>query len=197
MFGFRGNFLTRSDNRKSKGRFLPKADIDVNILTVGFACKSKCLCRVNSSSVICSLYSNFGGSRGGKTALVCGCGFDRFDEKVNTSLPKCSPDTSFVLNNDRLTKHWKVVEVQLTQAAQFLLEPDRFSMVEKDLEEYHRYVDHNEFELAMDELSGIAQEFGCESGFWRRLKKAAIQMYLNEKAEQYEKLFHEALVHNK
>jgi hypothetical protein len=90
-----------------------------------------------------------------------------------------------------------VVEVQLGQAAQFLFEPDRFSMAEKDLEEYRSYIDQNEFELAMDELSGIAQEFGCKSGFWRRLKKAAIQMNLNEKAEQYEKLFHEALARNK
>ncbi|MEO1582704.1 MAG: hypothetical protein AAFR91_12775 [Pseudomonadota bacterium] len=100
------------------------------------------------------------------------------------------------MNDARLTKHWKTIEVQLSQAAEFLDEPDRFSMLEKELGEYRDYVDHNEFELAMDELAGIAHEFGCKTGFWRRLKKVAIQMDLDEKAEQYEKLFHDALARN-
>jgi len=101
------------------------------------------------------------------------------------------------LNNDKIKKHWKVVEVQLNQAAQFLHEPDRFTLVERALEDYRDYVNHNEFELAMDELAGIAQEFGCKSGFWRRLKKVAVQMGLKESAEKYEELFHEALARKK
>lgn len=45
----------------------------------------------------------------------------------------------------------------------------------------------------MDETEGIALEFGCKSGFWRRLEKPALQMGLNEKADKYEKYFQRAL----
>lgn len=93
-------------------------------------------------------------------------------------------------------KHWKVVEVQLRQASEFLIEPERFSMPEKELRDYESYIDNNEFELAMDELAEIALEFGCKSSFWRRLKKPALQMELQAKADQYEKYFHEALQRN-
>ncbi|MFL0806649.1 MAG: hypothetical protein K6L60_05110 [Oceanobacter sp.] len=95
-------------------------------------------------------------------------------------------------------KHWKIVEVQLRQASGFLFEPERFSIPEKELQDYedYIYIDNNEFELAMDELAEIALEFGCKSSFWRRLKKPALQMELQEKANQYEKCFHEALQRN-
>lgn len=48
----------------------------------------------------------------------------------------------------------------------------------------------------MDELAKIALEFGCKSSFWRHLKKPALQMELQAKADQYEKYFHEALQSN-
>ena len=97
------------------------------------------------------------------------------------------------MNDEKLTKHWKIVEIQLRQAAMFLHEPSRFTIEDRELDDYRHYVDHNEFELAMDELAGIAEEFGCKSGFWRRLKKVAIQMNLSEKADHYELQFHNAL----
>lgn len=91
------------------------------------------------------------------------------------------------------TKHWKIIEVQLRQVSEFLVEPDRFSIWEKEFQDYEGYIDNNEFELAMDELAEIALEFGCKSSFWRRLKKPALQMGVQEKAERYESYFHEAL----
>lgn len=100
------------------------------------------------------------------------------------------------MNSDRLAKHWKIVEVQLNQAAEFLTEPCRFSVKKMELEDYSGFVDSNEFELAMEELAGVAQAHGCKSGFWRRLKKVAVQMDLPEKAAEYERLFHEALDRN-
>ena len=97
------------------------------------------------------------------------------------------------INAEQWAKHWKIIEVQLNQAAQFLTEPDRFRLEERELSQYHDYVDNNEFELAMDELAEIAREFGGKSGFWRRLKKPAMQMNLPDKAAQYEALFQKAL----
>ena len=72
------------------------------------------------------------------------------------------------MNSDRLAKHWKIVEVQLNQAAEFLTEPFRFSMKRMELEDYSGFIDSNEFELAMNELADIAHAYGCKSGFWRR-----------------------------
>ena len=100
------------------------------------------------------------------------------------------------MNKQKLAKHWWVVEVQLRQASKFLNEPERFSIAKKELQDYECYIDNNEFELALDELASIAIEFGCKSGFWRRLKKPAIQMGLNDKADEYEKYFHDALLKN-
>ncbi len=97
------------------------------------------------------------------------------------------------MNDPRLTKHWKVVEVMLNQASEFLHEPERFSIKEQELEYYADYINNSEFELAMDELAAIAKAFGCKSGFWRRLKKVADQMELYTKSAEYEKEFHLAL----
>ena len=66
-------------------------------------------------------------------------------------------------------------------------------MKRMELEDYSGFIDSNEFELAMEELAGIAQAYGCKSGFWRRLKKVAVQMDLPDKSAEYERLFHEAL----
>ncbi|WP_434339276.1 hypothetical protein [Motilimonas cestriensis] len=96
----------------------------------------------------------------------------------------------------RLAKKWKVVEVQLTQAADFLLEPERFQLEERDLNEYREYLRVNELGLAMQVLEELAYEHGAKSGFWRRLQKAAATMELSDKVEEYEKAFHEALAKN-
>jgi hypothetical protein len=93
----------------------------------------------------------------------------------------------------KLVKSWKATEVMLNQAADFLHEPDRFSLPEKDLAEYRDYIQVNELELAMLELEAIAREHGAKSGFWRRLQKAARQMNLHDKVDEYEADFHRAL----
>ena len=96
----------------------------------------------------------------------------------------------------RLAKKWKVAEIQLKQAADFLYDPERFQFEEKDFAEYREYLRVNELSLAMDVLEDIAYEHGAKSGFWRRLKKAAETMELIDKAKEYEKVFHNALKKN-
>lgn len=97
------------------------------------------------------------------------------------------------MNNARQAKHWKVVEIQLRHAADFLHGPGKASIPENTFQELSNLSDLSEYELVMDNLVKIALEYGCKSGFWRRLKNAAIQMGLHDKADQYEKHFHDAL----
>ncbi|MEM1263695.1 MAG: hypothetical protein AAGH76_14950 [Pseudomonadota bacterium] len=93
-------------------------------------------------------------------------------------------------------KHWKTVEVQLRQAACLLTDPAKFTVEERDFDEYVDCIDTGEFEDALDELSALAHQIGCKSGLWRRLKKPAIQLGLTEKADEYEEHFRKALREN-
>jgi hypothetical protein len=95
--------------------------------------------------------------------------------------------------DERLLKSWKVTEIMLNQASEFLLEPDRFSLPEKEMVEYQNYLAVNELEMAMLELEAVARKHGAKSGFWRRLQKAARQMELEDKVAEYEREFHKAL----
>ena len=97
------------------------------------------------------------------------------------------------MTNERLIKQWKTIEIQLVQAASFLLEPKYFKLEQKELKDYEEYLRVNELELAMIELESIAYEHGAKSGFWRRLQKAAKNMELTTKVEEYEIAFHKAL----
>ena len=45
----------------------------------------------------------------------------------------------------------------------------------------------------LNELAEIAYVYGAKSGFWRRLQKAAKNMELPEKVDEYERAFHDAL----
>jgi len=97
------------------------------------------------------------------------------------------------MTDPRLVKSWKAIEVMLNQASEFLVEPSRFHLPEKRLAEYEDYLRVNELELAMLELEAVALEQGAKPGFWRRLQKAAQQMSLNNKVDEYESEFHKAL----
>lgn len=100
------------------------------------------------------------------------------------------------MTDPRLIKKWKAIEIQLTQAAEFLIEPERFNLEQKELRDYQEYLRANELELAMNELAEIAYEYGAKSGFWRSLQKAAKNMELPDKVEEYERAFHDALSRN-
>ena len=95
--------------------------------------------------------------------------------------------------DERLLKSWKVTEIMLNQASEFLLEPGQIQYSRKEMLEYQNYLAVNELEMAMLELEAIAREHGAKSGFWRRLQKAARQMELEDKVAEYEREFHKAL----
>jgi hypothetical protein len=93
-------------------------------------------------------------------------------------------------------KSSKVVEVQLVLAAELLLEPKRFELERRTLQDYGKDLRIDELEAAMSRLEGIARESGAHAGLWRWLQKAAVTMKLYAAAERYEKEFHDALARN-
>jgi len=97
------------------------------------------------------------------------------------------------MTEPRLAKSWKVTEIMLRQASDFLLEPGRIAIPEQSLDNYKNYLQVNELELAMLELEQTAREHGAKSSFWRRLRKAAQEMKLDNKVAEYESEFHKAL----
>ena len=72
-------------------------------------------------------------------------------------------------------------------------DPTLFSFEEQSVESYETNTRASELEEAMLNLENIAKKNGCKSGFWRRIQKVAVQLKLNEKAEEYEREFHSAL----
>lgn len=53
---------------------------------------------------------------------------------------------------------------------------------------YREWLDHNELELALDELEMLGEANGAGRKFWELLLSAAIEMKLNKHIMRYQKL---------
>lgn len=53
------------------------------------------------------------------------------------------------------------------------------------VERYRSWLDHNELELALDELEFLGEANGMAGDFWQRLRDAALEMELIDHAERY------------
>jgi hypothetical protein len=53
---------------------------------------------------------------------------------------------------------------------------------------YDKFLEHNELELAMDELFGLGVTNHPAAEFWRHLKRAAENMGLSERAGEFDDL---------
>jgi hypothetical protein len=99
----------------------------------------------------------------------------------------------------KLIKLWKVIRWHLEQAR--LMLPTRArenfgELVDHDLaslSEFQDNLDHNELELALDQLEGLGDLNDCPGGFWRNLEKAADLMGLDERAATLHRKFEQAL----
>src|SRR5262245_49183862 len=78
----------------------------------------------------------------------------------------------------------KIIEVQLHQAGELLLQPKRFKLKCRTLENYERDLRLENLEAAMNKLEALASEYGARSGFWRRLKKVAQTLGRDAKVEE-------------
>lgn len=97
------------------------------------------------------------------------------------------------MEDDRAAKKWKVMEVMLIQAAELLHQSKEFKLLEQSREEYRYNTRENELREAMIELENIARRSGAKSGFWRRIKKAAMLIEDADKINEYEELFNTVL----
>jgi hypothetical protein len=100
------------------------------------------------------------------------------------------------MSNPVLAKKWKTIEIQLIQAYDFLLKSENFNLEQKELKNYQEFLRANELELAMIELAEIAYEHGANFGFWQTLQKAAKNMDLTDKVEEYKRALQDTLSKN-
>jgi hypothetical protein len=100
------------------------------------------------------------------------------------------------MHNERLAKKWKCAEIMLFQASEFLDEPSLFSFEQIELEQYQFDLRERDIFEAMESLATLGALHNCKSGFWRCIKKVAIQIDAVNKADEYEKTFNIAVSKN-
>lgn len=95
----------------------------------------------------------------------------------------------------RLQKSWRVTTAYLRRAASALPEfpGDELERCSYLFSEYEQYLEHNEFELALDMLEELGAMLPCRGGYWRELERAAENMGLSERVPALREEFSEAV----
>jgi hypothetical protein len=94
--------------------------------------------------------------------------------------------------NVELRKRWMVSRTVLERARRAL--PDGCEQqYETQVARYREFLEHSEFELALDALEEIGHLVACRGGCWRDLERAAENMGLVEKLPALRKSFLDAL----
>jgi hypothetical protein len=103
------------------------------------------------------------------------------------------------MSDVELQKRWKTTRWHLEYARRVLpsnaLE-NKGEIPDQDvatLGAYQDFLDHNELELALDQLEGLGSLNHCRGGFWRSLERAAQIMGLHARASNLHRRFEEAL----
>ena len=106
-----------------------------------------------------------------------------------------------ILSTPKRWKQWRITRVQLESARNLLpknpTENDGSNRAEEigTIQSYREYLEHNELELALDQLEALGDLNNAPSGFWRSLAQAATWMGLHERAEQYQTVCESATRH--
>ena len=75
--------------------------------------------------------------------------------------------------DERLRKRYQILTSLLTEARNLLgSSVDRSNRVTERLASVEEFIEHREFEVALDILQDVGGEFECPASFWRRLKQA-------------------------
>ena len=104
-----------------------------------------------------------------------------------------SSDTGPRLSDAQPRKSWKTTVTLLERAKRALPSKAREEEYAAHLAQYKEFLDHNELELALDELEELGNLVPCRGGFWRDLTRAAESMGLRAKMSELEGRFHEVL----
>ena len=97
--------------------------------------------------------------------------------------------------NPELFKRWKISETLLKRAHAALpragKEDARFSALEGA---FNKYLDHSEYELALNVLEELGNMTAPRGGFWKDLMRAAENMALANRIPRFQEEFDKALV---
>ena len=85
-----------------------------------------------------------------------------------------------------LQKSWEITRRHLLAGYGRLLLPVREEPGVATVERFREWLDHNELELALDELEGLGRLNEVSSAFWRELSAAARHMNLPDHVARYE-----------
>ncbi len=89
------------------------------------------------------------------------------------------------LDRHELELSWSVTRSHLANAHHLLPEQLRDSDEGWSVERYEEWLDHNELELALEELGGLGDENDVATAFWAELLAAAENMGLAQHVERY------------
>lgn len=93
------------------------------------------------------------------------------------------------MSRSNLQESWAITRKHLAAALEVLVVGDLVATVEEQaaIQQYEKFLDHNELELAMDELEAAVEVQSAPREFWRNLVCAARNMGLEQRADEIEK----------
>jgi hypothetical protein len=94
----------------------------------------------------------------------------------------------------KLQKSWSVSRTLLERARRALPVGSEQEYVNQ-LARYREFLEHYEFEIALDTLEELGHLVSCRGGFWRDLERAAENMGLVDRLPALRKSFLDALKH--
>lgn len=92
------------------------------------------------------------------------------------------------MNRQELERSWAITRAHLSAAARLLPKDPVSGEGGCSLSQYREWLDHNELELALDELACVGEENAVPREFWLQLIEAAQNMNLPDRAEAYARL---------
>ncbi len=88
------------------------------------------------------------------------------------------------MNKDELLARWEKSE-EILRAAFNLLPPNSVDALRTTKKLFLRFLDHNELELAMEQLEGLGEANKVGNEFWEQMILAAENMALDESVDYY------------
>ena len=89
------------------------------------------------------------------------------------------------MSSEELHQSWQRTRTHLAAAAALLPANPRPNPEGGSLQRYAQFLEHNELELALDELEGLAAMNAVTPAFWSEVAEAAAEMKLGDHERRY------------